>query len=192
MKRSLLLAALVPLAIAAIALPAWTVLTYEAPRPSPLVKRDLGEAYRPGKIAAKPTAAQIRGWQKLADSSCKCARRGGKSDECWAEYDRETAAYAKSDAATMCMPVSHVFDNFGEDKMVEIDRDHAGQLLCAAEERRAMEAAWNVEMARPHGETDAEVQRAFDRAGAAMDRVYRRILHGESLAGVRGPAGCSG
>lgn len=193
MIRALLLL----IAIAAVALPAWGVVTYTLPpAPAFIPSKDPGSASLPGKVEGEPSSAQIANWQKLANRSCKCARRGGKSSECWAEYDRETAAYAKGDWATMCMPISHSGDCFGSgtglDKCVETDRDHAGQLLCSAEERTAMEAAWNRELAAPHGESDAETARAFDRAGAAMRQVYQRILRGESLAGIKGPPGCGG
>lgn len=186
-------AILLLIAASAIALSAWSVRTYSVPPAPTFTPKDaLGPAFRPGKVAGEPGEAQVARWQVLADAACKCARRGGRSGECWAEYDRQTAAYARSDAATMCMPVSHSFDDFGSGKLVEIDRDHAGQLLCTAGERRAMEAAWNRELAKPYGNSDAEVQRAYDRAGAAMDRVYQRILRGESLASVKGSPGCGG
>lgn len=193
----MLRAIVILIAAAAITLPAWSVMTYKMPSPQPYVPSDdLGPAFRPGKVAGEPSDLQIKHWQKLADSSCKCARGGGKSSECWAEYDRETAAYAKGDWATMCMPISHSGDCFGgdtiPDKCIETDRDHAGQLLCTAEERDAMEAAWNSEMAKARSNGDAEVQQAMDRAGAAMSRVYQRIVRGESLADIKGPPGCGG
>jgi len=184
------------IAAAAIALPAWAVATYKMPPPLPFVAGDPGPGFRPGKVAGEPSDAQVARWQKLADNSCKCARRGGESGACWAEYDRQTAAYTKGDWGTLCMPISRGGDCFGGDivpgKCIEIDRDHAGHLLCTAEERGAMEAAWNREMASARGESDAAIQQAMDRAGAAMDRVYARILRNESLADIKGPPGCGG
>lgn len=183
---------LLPIAIAAIAVPAWSVATYRAPSPAP---SDEDTGYRRGKIAGEPSDAQIARWQKLADASCECVRRGGADGTCWSQYDRENAPYGKGDMATLCIPVSHSWDCFGDEfgtKCVEIDRKQAGQLLCSNAERNAVEAAWNYEMRKARGNSDAEVSRAFDRANAAIDRVYQRIQRGESLASVRGTPGCSG
>lgn len=176
-------------ALAAIAIPASLVPTW---RPPPAT----AQAGALPKSKGEPSATQIAHWRELADDSCRCARAGGQSAECWATYDRETAAYEKGNAATMCLPVPHSWDCFGGDsldmdKCVETDRDHAGPLLCSAAERRAMEAAWNREMNAIRDKTDAALKRAFARAGEATERLYQRMLRGEPIA-AGGKAGCGG
>lgn len=166
MKRSARPAVLLLIALAAIALPAWAVLT------------------------ARPGVEQLQG---VADRACKCERRSG-AKSCWQPLARLTRENLDNPLATACFPLSTEMIEAGpahpHDYVVlryHVVEGH-GLYLCSREEAVAGEALWNGE--DEQGVTEAEKNLAFRRAQAALYRFAAALKRGERLEKLKPKYGC--
>lgn len=165
MKQTTLIAILLPIAIAAIALPAWAVL------------------------AIKPGTEQL---QMVADRACKCERRSG-SKTCWQPLARFTNADLNRGGSTTCFPLSEelIEAGSGTDKFIVL-RYHivasGGRYLCSKAEAIAGEAIWYREAG--HAFTEEESRIAYPRAQAALIQFADALKRGERLEKLKPAMGC--
>ena len=173
MRRTALIAVLLPIVVAAIALPAWAVLTVDR------------------------NAACIPGLQSLAEASCACARRAPdakREDACWRRFERMTRANHKEPTGgTFCYPLSEATI------FVDDDEDHSITLrygvvpssdlyLCSKEEAVIGEAIWY--RADVGGRTEAELNQSTRRADAALVSFAEALKRGEPLEKLKPAMGC--
>jgi hypothetical protein len=167
MGKSALFAVLLPIAAAAIALPAWAIFT------------------------VKPGVEQL---QAVADRACKCERRSG-SKACWQPLARLTRQDLGNPGATTCFPLST--------EMIDADTGHYGDYvalryhvvgghglyLCSKQEAVIGEAIWAGAMG-PSDQPEADQQRNFARANAALIRFATALKRGERLEKLKPLYGC--
>lgn len=173
MRRSALIAVLLPIAVAAIAGPMAAVLSVDR------------------------NAARIPGLQSLANASCACARRASDAkgeNACWRHFERLTHAdHRKPTGGSACYPLSETII------WVDDDDDHSitlkygvvggrGLYLCSKEEAVAGEAIWYREDTQ--GSTQAELNQSLRRADAALIRFAEALKRGEPLEKLKPAMGC--
>ncbi len=169
MNRTPLIAILLPIAIAAIALPALAVWTI------------------------KPGTDQL---QQIADKSCKCERRAGDASAgkaCWRNFERLTHADLDNPAMTACFPLSEESVSVGDNGSGDIVlRYHVvgggGLYLCSRQEALVGEAIWAH--ASNQGETEPERDQAFQRANAQLISFAKALKRGERLEKLKSLYGC--
>lgn len=164
---------------------------------------EASEAQRNARI----DAARLQG---LAAAACSCTRTKGKSAEnaCWKEFRAATLGPSKGGDVTACAPVSTQTECFatksGEVCVVTgydangVSDPTLDTRLCTAAEAQAVEQASHEAWVGPDGKApDPDDTTDWDasskRVGAAINRVVRRIMNGESVAPA-GPisGGCTG
>lgn len=165
MGKSALIAVLLPIAAAAIALPAWAVLV------------------------ARPGIEQL---QSVAERACKCERRSG-SKACWQPLTRVIREDLGEASGTACYPLStEMLDLDGSAAGASIVLRYdivegKGRYLCSKAEAVAGEAIWNREMNRSEAAGD---KHPVLHANAALRRFADALRHGHRLEAVRPSAGC--
>lgn len=171
MKRTALIAVLLPIAVAAIAVPASAVL------------------------AVDRNAARIPGLQSLADASCACARAApdaAAENACWRRFERLARVnHREPTGGTACYPLSQTMIGVpGTPSSVTLNYGVVasdGLYLCTKEEAVVGEAIWYREAMQG---TETDLNRTARRADAALIRFAEALKRGEPLARLRPEAGC--
>jgi hypothetical protein len=161
----------------------------------------------PWAAASQADAAQL---QALASAACLCTRAKGTGAEstCWKDFKAVAPGPSKGGDVTACAPVSTetgCFSTAAGEVCIVTGYDVNGvsdpgldTRLCTAAEAHAVESALQQAWRGPDGkdpdpDDKADSDAANKRANAAINRVVRRIMNGETIAAT-GPAseGCTG
>ncbi len=128
------------------------------------------------------TQAQIDALAAKATAACECSSVKGEDYDspCWTDYKAATEPFRTKDggelggAATACAPISTTVDCLGEgDDRFCIALEYSvtrfrlpEKTLCKAEEAKALEDAYNAEMAKADGDPDKAMSSARDALAA--------------------------
>ena len=149
----------------------------------------------PAKAASQPDAAKL---QALASAACLCTRAKGAGAEsaCWKDFRAAAPGPSRGGYATACAPVSTETECFGTaagEVCVVTGYDANGvsepgldTRLCTAAEAQAVEyalhQAWRgADGKDPDPNNKADWNASSKRASAAINRVVRRIMNGETI-----------
>jgi len=165
MRHPALIAVLLPIAVAAIALPAWAVLV------------------------VKPGTEQL---QSLADKACKCERRTDDK-ACWRALSQRIRQDLNNPGGTLCSPLSTdmVHLSLGDDDYLVLRyriADGSGLYLCSKEEAVVGEALWYREAGQAFTEEASRI--AYPRAYAALRNLALALKRGERLEALKPAMGC--
>lgn len=176
-------AALLLIAAAAIAGPAWAVFVFE-PAPNALAGTNPGPR----------TLAKI---EAMAESACRCRRanrRDAGKDSCWEEFDKFVAPYgagSSSEQDVVACGVTGIqricFAGMAWEDCIIIDTSERGE--CNAEERSIIEAIW------PGWERYYDDPVKYANALEAERRAHEAFARGDRLklpppGGGTGGGGC--
>ncbi len=162
-------AALLLIAAAAIAGPAWAVFVFE-----------------PSLAGTVPDASMLARFQAMADEACKCSRLNASEDgygRCRAPYEQAVAPYQPGGMASACGPMSSAWTCFDEQCRASVVVERSGG-ACSAEEERIFAAVWE----QAGGDTAED---GWERGLAAIARAREALERGEKV-NVRPGSGTGG
>jgi hypothetical protein len=149
----------------------------------------LGAIALPATIVLSPPASEetpqldVARLQIVADEACRCSRERGTEDgvgQCWSSYERQAAPHRTGSMALACGPGSAEWDCFGDDCQPSVATDRSPSGLCSNEEREIIAAIWAHELDGAFSE--AETERAYDRASAAARRAQQAFRLGQKVS----------